>query len=377
MLIKIYKRIIKINILSFILILFLFSNIYSKQIIEPMPDDNIDINKMTLNSEVDLSRYFGLDIYNDEVATVIDDFRNTYIKPNMSDFEKEIKIIQYLVENINYDYENLLNDTIDNESYTIYGALIKHRAVCAGYASAFDVMCKAVGIESKVITGSAINNSSHAWNQIKLNDEWYNVDVTFEDVIVNNTTNNGYGFKKLRNLYINRTNFEFMKDHMWDIAENAIATEYGPDRVRYYLFNGNDTGSMSLDEYRSILLKRQKPIVERVDNGYKIQFILDSELINIGPKFDDDSNYISDINVISITNYISNSLLKSNDIIYICYNTNQDVSFINREWLENTFVNIKNFAIFDFQLKNTYTNYVSNNQFNLLVIVPDCLKYFG
>ena len=107
-----YKNFCKILIFiySIILILVMHINIvFATQIIEPVADDYIDISKMTLNSKVDLSKYYGLDIYDDEVATVIEDFISKYINNNMSDFEKEIKIIQYLVENIDYDYENLLN----------------------------------------------------------------------------------------------------------------------------------------------------------------------------------------------------------------------------------------------------------------------------
>lgn len=365
---------------NFILIVILLTFIiffdkfaFATQIIEPKAPDTIDIDKMTINSEVDLSKYFGLDVYNDEVSTVIEEFINKYITNNMSDFEKEIKIIQYIVENVDYDYENLLNDTTENESYTIYGALIKHRAVCAGYASAFDVMCKAVGIESKIITGSASNNINHAWNQIKLDDEWYNVDVTFEDAIINNSTNNGYGFNKLRNKYINRTNFEFNKDHIWEKAENADSTDYGPDRVRYYLITGREDNKMSLDDYRKMLFNQTKPVVEKIQNGYSVSLELNSELINIGPKLDDDTNYIESLDLVNIADYINKSLNNSIDKIYICYDKSLDMSSVNREWLESVFTNIKNFAVFNYQIKNSYDSYLKHNEFNLIVIIPNCI----
>lgn len=363
-------------ILIIALINFIFlsiNSVFATQILEPVAPDEIDIDKMTINSEVDLSKYFGLDIYNDEVSTVVEDFINKYIYNNMSDFEKEIKIIEYLVENIDYDYENLLNDTIENESYTIYGALIKHKAVCAGYASAFDVMCRAVGIESKIITGSAINNTNHAWNQVKIDGDWYNVDVTFEDPIVNNSTKNNYGFNKLRNQYINRTNFEFLKDHIWDNAENAIATDYGPDRVRYYLLTGKEDNKMTLDDYRKMLFNQTKPVVERVKNGYNISFELNKELVNIGPKLDDDSNYISNLDLDKIINYINNCINNSIENIYICYNKSIDISIVNREWLESIFTNINNFAVFNYRLNHPYDSYMTNNEFYVLVIIPNCI----
>jgi transglutaminase/protease-like cytokinesis protein 3 len=43
---------------------------------------------------------------------------------------------------------------------------------------------KEVGIENTVVTGTAINEQGeeefHAWNKVKLNDEYYNLDATWD-----------------------------------------------------------------------------------------------------------------------------------------------------------------------------------------------------
>ena len=141
-----------------------------------------------------------------EVDHIIQEFKDTYISEGMSDFEKEMQIIQYMVENIEYTYDNYVAGTIPDISYTAEGALVKGRAVCDGYSKAFMEMAKACGPEAKRITGGAgacyesdglLGNINHAWNKVKLDGQWYHVDVTWEDPV----SENSYGFGNLRGTY--------------------------------------------------------------------------------------------------------------------------------------------------------------------------------
>ena len=56
------------------------------------------------------------------------------------------------------------------------GVLLEGKAVCAGYAEAFEMLCNAVGIETICVT-----SSSHEWNKVKLYGRWYVVDCTWDD----------------------------------------------------------------------------------------------------------------------------------------------------------------------------------------------------
>ena len=78
--------------------------------------------------------------------------------------------------------------------------------------------------------------SGHAWNKIKLDGEWYHVDVTWEDPIMNGDPENGYGYGNLRNEYINITDSKMAKDHRWTAKEPACkATKYGRSAVSKYM----------------------------------------------------------------------------------------------------------------------------------------------
>jgi len=61
---------------------------------------------------------------------------------------------------------------------TPYGALVDNISVCQGYAEAFQLISKEIGIDC--IIG---RSSSHEWNFSKFNNKWYVVDVTWDDTV--------------------------------------------------------------------------------------------------------------------------------------------------------------------------------------------------
>lgn len=73
------------------------------------------------------------------------------------------------------------------QSFDIYGALVRGKAVCQGYAEAFKYICDRVGIPCVVVGGNAYESAyssgeSHMWNAVQMDDgKWYNVDVTWDD----------------------------------------------------------------------------------------------------------------------------------------------------------------------------------------------------
>ena len=102
------------------------------------------------------------------------------IKPEMSDFEKELAIHDFIVLNTKYDLQNYENDTIPVSSYNVDGILLKGIGVCEGYAQTFKYLLDKVDIKSIVVSEPRIN---HAWNMVKLDGEYYHVDVTWNDPV--------------------------------------------------------------------------------------------------------------------------------------------------------------------------------------------------
>ncbi len=79
------------------------------------------------------------------------------------------------------------------DEFSAYGAIINGTGVCEAYASAFQVLCHAMGIHCTSIEGNARADITepferHRWNAVKLDGEWYVVDVTFDDPIFKTET---------------------------------------------------------------------------------------------------------------------------------------------------------------------------------------------
>ena len=62
----------------------------------------------------------------------------------------------------------------------VYGALVEGRAVCEGYARAFQLLCRRVGIQCDLICGES-QGEPHMWNVVRYGNGWCHVDVTWDD----------------------------------------------------------------------------------------------------------------------------------------------------------------------------------------------------
>ncbi len=87
-------------------------------------------------------------------------------------------------ERVKLFHDSIVNMTTYRSSGGEYkrdadGPLVSGYALCEGYAKAFAYLCQSVGLECFCISGTS--NGSHMWNMLKLDGEWYQMDVTFDD----------------------------------------------------------------------------------------------------------------------------------------------------------------------------------------------------
>ena len=98
--------------------------------------------------------------------------------PNDSDYEKALYLHDYICKLVEYKS--------GEDDQTAYGSLVEGKAVCAGYARAFQLLLQRIGIKSWYVTGWGINPSSgqqeaHGWNIVFLNNKCFYTDVTWND----------------------------------------------------------------------------------------------------------------------------------------------------------------------------------------------------
>jgi uncharacterized protein YjdB len=99
---------------------------------------------------------------------------------SLTDVQKALLIHDRIAVHCEYDYERLNNGTMPKISYTTGGVLVYGTAVCQGYAEAYRYLLDLVGIESYICTSDAL---FHAWNIVKLDGDYYYVDVTWDDPV--------------------------------------------------------------------------------------------------------------------------------------------------------------------------------------------------
>ena len=95
-----------------------------------------------------------------------------------TDLEKVFYVHEWLVQNIAYDREHLSDDVQDD--HNLRGALLEGTAVCDGYAKTYALTLRKLGITGVLVTSKDIG---HAWNMVKLDGNWYQVDCTWDDPV--------------------------------------------------------------------------------------------------------------------------------------------------------------------------------------------------
>ncbi len=141
------------------------------------------------------------------ISAKVDYVLEQIIKPDMTELEKELAIHDYIVLNTQYDVVNFNKNTIPNPSYNINGILLNGIGVCEGYAKTFKLMLDRVGIESTIVEGPKIN---HAWNIVKIDNQYYHVDVTWDDPVPDRRG-------KVSHSYFNVSDRNLSKgEHIWD-----------------------------------------------------------------------------------------------------------------------------------------------------------------
>ncbi len=108
----------------------------------------------------------------------------------MTDFEKELALHNALTARCRYDTTAAQSsDPLGaySASFTVYGALVKGKAVCEGYARSMQYLLHAVGIEATVVAGFDKDGTPHMWNAVKPQGELYYLDATWNDTDKLNT----------------------------------------------------------------------------------------------------------------------------------------------------------------------------------------------
>ena len=136
--------------------------------------------------------------------------------PDLSLYQRELALHDWMIDWAEYDPGALTSGPVgdpmpDNDNP--YGFLTGRKGICLGYASTFQLLMDLSGIECVTVRGMSHGGTSeHAWNLVKLEEEWYAVDVTWDDPVASFPVP-----RAMAHQYFNVTS-EFLRlhDHQWD-----------------------------------------------------------------------------------------------------------------------------------------------------------------
>lgn len=153
-----------------------------------------------------------------EEQAVVDAAIASCVADGMSDYEIAKALHDYLALNNEYDMR-YYSGNVPAISYTAYGALVNRTSVCAGYALAYERLMDQVGIPCEYVTGMT-TNGYHAWNIIRIDGEWYHVDVTWDD-----PTPDREGYVRYK--YFLKSDKAMSRDHIsWEASHTCTSTKY-------------------------------------------------------------------------------------------------------------------------------------------------------
>ena len=123
--------------------------------------------------------------YNWKIEKVVNELVEKVHLLECNDYQKELRVHDWLCQNVSYDYEGADKDKVSRviASHNILGVFAHHKAQCEGFAKAVKVLLNAVDIKCIVATGETEANGKkehHAWNIIDIDGSPYQVDVTWD-----------------------------------------------------------------------------------------------------------------------------------------------------------------------------------------------------
>ncbi len=165
-------------------------------------------------------------------------------------------IYNYLVNNAVYDNEALEDAEKNNfkktrnsefeDSFNTYGVLVKGKGVCMSYAYAFKLLCDMSDIECAVVTGYLDGSLPHAWNMVKINGEWYEIDCT------NNAVNTGIPYYLYQSDSAFAEKSGYTKDEMFALDWDIESFNGDDNSLEYY--RKNNLFPENLEEYKQLIV---------------------------------------------------------------------------------------------------------------------------
>ncbi len=142
-----------------------------------------------------------------ETRTLLQEAKSKIDVTGLSDYEIVCAVNDYLCDTVVYPDKEPYAD----ESHTAWSAFKLGSAVCDGYSRAAKLLLNEFGIECDIVVGDC-PGGGHAWNLVKVDGNWYQMDVTWND-------GGSVWNPKAREEYLLVTDDFMRQSRIWDYAD--------------------------------------------------------------------------------------------------------------------------------------------------------------
>lgn len=248
--------------------------------------------------------------YTNTLNAKITDILNQASRVN-GDYEKELFFHDYICKNVVYDMS-----TYGTVGASVYNTLINGTAVCEGYARTMQILLDKSGIYNYLVIGDGVADGEaepHMWNIVKINNQNYHLDVTWDDL--ENSTDPSY-------IYFNVTDEDISVDHI----------NFSPsDNNCYSIFDNysmkNNTYAYSFNNFSQFADASSK-ILKRGNNTVEIRFKNESDYNRAKNSMNDNANFFAYVNS---TVKKSGRKLDTDSIDYYCSDELKYIRIIFKE----------------------------------------------
>lgn len=120
--------------------------------------------------------------YTEEMKIILDYKVDEIIKKELNEEMEiidKIKIIHdYIINNTKYDQNRSDKNIFEYKSNNAYGVLIEGYGICSGYTDSMMLFLEKLNIKSY-----KVSSENHVWNKVFINNNWYNLDLTWDDPV--------------------------------------------------------------------------------------------------------------------------------------------------------------------------------------------------
>lgn len=186
---------------------------------------------------------------------------------SLPDLEKELYIHDFICNNVRYDKLK------KSYSHEIIGPLGQGVGVCEGIAKTVKILCDALGIWCIIAISEANPDKKikyrHAWNIIRMDGKYYQLDVTFDNTLGHEGI--------IRYDYFNLEDKQFFRDHEPVIYEAPVCNDGNHFYYREKKLSFTKTEDVAKRTLQAI--RKGRPLIFHWRGGYLTREVLNELLL--------------------------------------------------------------------------------------------------